>query len=242
MANKQLEKSFVEAARQSCSLFPAGELTECERPDILLKTSSGVLGIEVTQLFQPKGDAKFERREVESFHQKVMLRAKELYRQADGALVDVRVYYTDYCGGKRKVDAMACLLAQFVRAHYCVGQPPAHFRRRDPDVEIPGGFNSISIATPNPGATGTWWSGESGNTLLLDYEQLASLVEKKNKLLPCYYAKAGRVWLLIVVDLFPLSGSLSVPRDVETWKFSFDFEKVLLFSREDTRVFELGRL
>jgi hypothetical protein len=91
MANKQLEKSFVESARQICSLFPPGELTECESPDFLLTTDSGVFGIEVTQLFQPKRAAKFARREVESFHQKVVLHADELYRQADGAPVDVRV-------------------------------------------------------------------------------------------------------------------------------------------------------
>ena len=77
---------------------------------------------------------------------------------------------------------------------------------------------------------------------MLDDEFLTSVIAEKNARLPHYQAVVARVWLLIVVDLFPLSGSFSVPRTVETWKFSFDFEKVLLFSREDTRVFELARL
>ena len=242
MANKQLEKSFVEAARQICSLFPVGELTACECPDFLLATDAGVLGIEVTQLFQPKGAAKFARREVESFHQKVVGRAEELYCQAGGAPVDVRVYYTDHHGGKRDLDAMAGSLAHFVQTHYRVGQPPALFQRGSRPVATPEGFAVISIATPLPWATRLWWSGESGTTLLLDYELLASVIAEKNARLPHYHAIVAHVWLLIAVDLFPLSGSFSVPRMVETWKFSFDFEKVLLFSREDTRVFELSRL
>jgi hypothetical protein len=41
------------------------------------------------------------------------------------------------------------------------------------------------------------------------------------------------VWLLIVNDQFLGPGELYVrPDHLEQWKFQFDFDKVLLFSRE----------
>jgi hypothetical protein len=44
---------------------------------------------------------------------------------------------------------------------------------------------------------------------------------------------APEVWLLIVNDQFLGPGELYVrPDHLEQWKFQFDFDKVLLFSRE----------
>jgi hypothetical protein len=48
-----------------------------------------------------------------------------------------------------------------------------------------------------------------------------------------YRTSAPEVWLLIVNDHFLGPGEVRArPEDLTTWKFVFDFDKVLLFLRE----------
>jgi hypothetical protein len=48
-------------------------------------------------------------------------------------------------------------------------------------------------------------------------------------------------WLLMVVDQLPRAAYICVSEDVDSWSFTSDFGKILLFSREDNRVFEFGK-
>ena len=47
------------------------------------------------------------------------------------------------------------------------------------------------------------------------------------------------VWLLIGATLMPLSSSFNVPVDVVNWSFDTTFDKVLLFSGDAGKVFDL---
>jgi hypothetical protein len=64
-------------------------------------------------------------------------------------------------------------------------------------------------------------------------ELLESCIAEKNLRLPDYRLAAGEVWLLIVNDQFSGAGEVYArPDHLAQWRFTFDFEKVLLFSRE----------
>jgi len=62
---------------------------------------------------------------------------------------------------------------------------------------------------------------------------------------PEFRRSASDVWLLIINDQFLGPGEVQVrSEDLAEWEFSFDFGKVLLFSREpdsNGEVFELRR-
>ena len=68
------------------------------------------------------------------------------------------------------------------------------------------------------------------------------MIGKKNALLPKYRAKCvdTPIWLLIYSGLSVAQG-IPIPCSVSEWRFAFDFERVLLFSGMDNRVFEIGR-
>ena len=262
---KKYEKWLIEQAMQACpSLFPPGKLLgdhEPRRPDWLLKTDSETIGIEVTNLYQT-GEGDFSPRQDEDFVEKVVRCAKVKYVEMGGDPVEVLVYPTSYDGGKRDKNLMVESLANFVKRHYRTGQTVnfnyrsgitvnshEHCRTMACDkqcigrcAETPEGFDYGNMWTPSElQPDGKWWSASStSRTLPLVYKDVETAIKKKTgKRLSAYLTSADCVWLLIVIDLFPLSASLEIPRSVEAWKFSFGFDKVLLFSHEDG-VLELG--
>jgi hypothetical protein len=232
---KGIERYFLERARQLDPRIPAGEIVECESPDFLIATSCGTLGIEVTQIFQPAASGGFNPRQVESFQDKVIRVAARLYEQSGARPVDVLVY-REGKGARHSHSRVAKSLVDFVRSRYGDSENYTRIYQRP---HTPQGFLAIRVARPVDGATNTWQAGHAGRNLRLSQTLLSAEIERKNKLVPTYRQKADPIWLLLVASLFPLSASFSIPDEIETWSFSFDFDKVLLLSEEDARVFKL---
>jgi len=81
--------------------------------------------------------------------------------------------------------------------------------------------------------TARWHSGRSSDTTRASRGHLESRIAKKNGRVRAYRVSAPSVWLLIVSDLFLGPGEVYArPDDLAKWKFTFDFDKVLLFSRQ----------
>lgn len=235
MEKKKVERHFVEKARQTSSLIPKGEIVESEGPDFLIETGSEILGIEVTQLFQPSPAGAFPKRAVESFQDKVTREAEEVYQKSGGRSVDVLVFFDEKSQGQVGCRSMAKALADFVKNHYGAERDAKTYQHGD----VPAGFSVIRIARPLDG-TNKWQAGKFGCTVRLKRSFLADEIKRKNRLVPKYRERVSRVWLLIIASFLPLSGSFSVPNEIETWDFSFDFDKVLLLSEEDNKVFEVS--
>ena len=242
------------------SLFPSGELIDHEEPDFLLKTDLETIGIEVTQTFQPKR-GKFEPQSYDGVIKKVVCLAKKRYCEMGGAPVCVHVYPTTFEGRGINKNRMTESLARFVKRQYRVGQTVDFGNRGittnsieqcrtvtcdkhciDRCAEMPEGFDQgVLFPLPEGSSVGKWWAGSgSPDVPQLSYERIEEDIRGKNERLPYYLASANRVWLLIALDLFFPTAFSEVPRSAGTWKFSFDFDKVLLFSHEDG-VVEFGR-
>ena len=257
---KEQEIWSVKQAMQVCpSLFPPGKLSGHEGPDCLLKTDLETIGIEVVELYQPKV-GQFPPQVDEDFVAKVVRLAKEKYHEMGGDPVDMHVWPTTYDGTKRNRDLMVKSLTCFVKRHRRAGETVDFSKHHgitaksgdrcristcemciDHCSDAPEGFSTGSITSPSI-PSGKWWGASSvTETLPLGREHVESVIKNKTKKLPGYLTSADRVWLLLVLDLFPMSMSLQVPRSAETWGFSFEFDKVLLYSCEDARVYEFGR-
>jgi hypothetical protein len=258
---KERELWILEAARRVCPLFPPGEVEPSEEPDLQIKMGNGWLGVEVTELVRPSGKNPFPPVEVENFHYEVVRLAEEKYYRASDAepvcvharfLDDERCRHENPEGWRRladrktasKRDKMVKSLVNFVRCHAVPGTGSATFKTREMPGQmhgdtLPTGFEVIGISSPR----GPWLSGESATLAPLDPEQLCATIRSKNQLLPKYRAKARGMpmWLLIYSDL-SVSRGVPIPHTIAEWKFAFDFDKVLLFSGMDNRVFEIGRL
>ena len=258
---KEAERWILEDARSVCSFFPPGEVQCFEEPDLRIKLGTGWLGVEVTELVRPKGENPFPPVQDENLHHEVVRLAEQNYYQApDAEPVSVGVMFLDdeQCRREnpegwqrladketgRKPEKMASSLVEFVKYHSAQGRSSAVFKKREMPGQtdgdtLPAGFEVIVISLP----PAPWCSGESATIAPLDPQQLCATIKKKNELLPKYWAKSPDtpIWLLIYSGP-SVSRSLPIPRSITEWKFAFDFDKVLLFSGMDRRVFEIGRL
>jgi hypothetical protein len=215
------ELHYIEEARRASSLFPIGKLVPSEKPDFLLHRDSGKLGIEVTELCEEEPRAEGGRLG------KVAGKAQQHYsRIANTEELDVSAAFVPHpeTVSTRK---LANGLADFVHTHQ---REKGSFDWHD--CELPEGYCYIAIHKPLK-TTGCWSIPIGSRTSVAPRELIDSCLRKKLKLLPVYRTAAPEVWLLIVNDQFLGAGEVYARPDyLAKWCFPFDFDKVLLFSRE----------
>jgi hypothetical protein len=233
---KRIERWFLDEARRKSALIPDGEITAFEEPDFKIETRNGTLGIEVTELLRI-GTGSIRPVALAKVHSEVVAIAeKEYYETPNSVPIGVVVYFWDADGGRRDKRKSAAALVDFVKAHRSEANPFVTFSRR---AALPDGYGVISIdSTP-----AAWVCGESGAFTAPEiYEQLASRVTAKNKLLPTYRRRLPNapIWLLIY-SAITVSRGLSIPHGISDWRPTFDFEKVLFFSSLDKSVVEITK-
>ena len=219
---KEKELRIVEHVRTLCDFFPAGRLQADEEPDVILSCDGLRLGIEVTQLHELPAKGEFPRRAVESFHTEVVARAEQIYRASGSPPLDVLMYFGD--DPLRDVEQTAEALVHFVRTH-----PPLNGCETFSQGAYEG-LSVVRILVPPPGDEWRWRCVEGGSAPILTHTFLADVVAKKNRRLPTYRRKADHVWLLMLSPIAPFSSSFAIPRDVDDWQFTSDFDKVLLWA------------
>ena len=137
--------------------------------------------------------------------------------------MDVLVFFTNDWSRKQNASKMGWALADFVRSNY-----PSDGTAVVLNETIPDGFALVRIAC----VEGGWSTGSVGNTEFLRYEQLASRIVAKNRLVSEYRARMPedwQVWLVFATHV-SLLWSVSLPADVATWRFTCAFDRVLLSS------------
>ncbi len=215
---KAAEINSVEEARRASSIIPNGELVPHECPDFLLRADSGTIGIEVTELCLTEPRAEAGRLA------KVPDKAKAIYgRLANAEPIGVNVLFSERVENVH-FDALTNSLARFVHAH--------RGKRGQFYEDLPEGYFFIGIFEP-PVPTARWQSGRSSDTVRASRELLEHRIVQKNQRVQAYRLSSPAVWLLIVNDLLLGAGEVYVRHDdFAEWKFAFDFDKVLLFSRQ----------
>jgi hypothetical protein len=221
---KLRETAYMEEARRASPIFPRGELVPQEKPDFLLRTESGTIGIEITELCREAPRAEGGRLS------KVADGAKAIYNgMANAQTVDVSAAFSEQAESVRSND-LTNSLAEFVYRNR-ENRGSSFTLTRD----LPNGYCDVGIYEPSKriDPTGHWHAVQVFDGVLVTKELLESRIEEKNQRLREYRLSAPTMWLLIVNDQFLGPGEVYAhPEQLAEWKFAFDFEKVLLFSRE----------
>jgi hypothetical protein len=214
---KEIERRYMEEARLASPLFPSGPLHDHERPDFLISTDSGVLGIEVTELCREEPRAESGRL------CKVPDAAKMAHSRLSGSTgVDVSLVFSRYAS-EIPFNSLRDSLVNFVRDH----EIGSTFNR-----DLPKGYSHIGIHSPFGDPAGRWHAPRAFDVVPAGRALLDSRINEKNQRVPKYRSAARTVWLLIVNDTFLGPGEVVVRRDeLAQWTFSFDFDQVLVFQR-----------
>jgi hypothetical protein len=222
---KRIERLYLEEARPASTVFPSGDPVPHDPLDFLFGSAGKTLGIEMTELCRED-----ERREGARLGYVAPL-AKRLYSKLPGANpVNVSPVFSldaDEFGVKE----LATGLAEFVYQHQEINRNLDWYECRE---AMPKGFFSIGVfPSTDDFPDQSWRYFRSSSTELATQEMIAAVIAEKNARLPEYRKIAGEVWLLIVNDLFLGPGEVCARTDyLAEWTFNFDFDRVLLFSRQ----------
>lgn len=207
--------------------FPAGDFEQPDppAPDILVRAPDGVVGIEITQIFQ-------EDEGVEGAQQAILSAARKQHLAAGGEPLFVNVSFAPGWP-PRKPEAVATL-RQLVFEHKprlgsgaCV-----YLRRATAPRLLPAWLQGLTILSSPGEADPAWIGGSVWSTVSLTPEKLEACVRKKEPKIDGYRRYCDRIWLLLVCDLYPMVASFSVPHEASAWSFRHKFDRVLLVSRE----------
>ncbi len=227
---KEREQRAIEAARRHSTFFPPGELSPFEKPDWLVRSAS--LGIEVSELLPQKPDgALFSGPQVSAFQEDVVRRGERCYRALADAPADVLVYFRNDWTRRQDGAAMGRALADFVRSNYPSDTDTVVMQELGRGVR--GWVDGLSVVRIT-GEDGRWQAGGCSDVAIVTYEQLASRIAAKNQRVSEYRRRlpGWEIWLLFATR-FPVLWSVSIPREVMSWRFSCDFDRVFLSSWED---------
>ncbi len=217
---KARERAAVECLRNIEPHFPAGEFEESERPDFLVRTGEGYLGIEVTEYFRSKLADGTNLQEQDSLRSQIATRATMLCRERTplGRRMSIRFLH-DYNLRTCDVEPIARDLTRLLEK-YSSGIVI------DSGKELPRGVASVAITCvdhrhhTDVGIVGAVWPS------VVDHAKLRKIVDEKSGKLSKYRERCERVWLLIVIDGFSASTAVEVPPDLP--QFETEFDRVLL--------------
>jgi hypothetical protein len=236
---KIVERAFLDAARKLSTDIPTGEPVAGEEPDFVWPDHD--LGLDVTEIRQPRSHDGFEPAQIESFRTKVARAAEREYRGVSGHDVDVTLSFVTGPQEQRNAPHLGKEVASFVVSHRPEnGKTRTHTHGRDGGF-LPEGLRTITISPPHPGRSPLWQSMQPGNTILLTCDMLAEALASKESKVASYRKRASKVWLLVVCGMFPGSSSIMVPDEAAVgWRFAHSFDRVLLFSQQDQKIWEIA--
>jgi hypothetical protein len=234
--NEREQYSHILRFKESLLDFPEGILCFDDNPDVLVRTSEGMLGIEHTRLYL--GNLK----EQESLEQRIVDRAKEMYELSGGPPLLVNVLFDSKIRLRVKdIDSIAASLNRLV----CNYVPDVGGRF---DLEgwrsVSRGFSPsmmmIFIDRPNNSCEMLWGVGRGSAVPDLTSDSIRESIQDKESKLGRYLDKCSKIWLLIVEDGFAPSSYFVISNEVKKEIYKSKFDRIFLFRNFSCEVIELN--
>jgi hypothetical protein len=220
MASKVLEQIYLHGFVEKQPQFQiVDESATRESPDFLLRDATGVIGVEVTQVFRNDSDAGSPAKAAESRRQAYLGRLAAEYYAVHGRPLYVEANLpnrpdTELSSVVEKLHAMRPS-EPWDWSHFSIGHDSVFNLTALPDEA--GSYKKWICINNSVG-----WVGR------LHSDLLAARIEEKAPKLPLYRTAADRVALLLVVDRTNESGMLQWP-DGATPPSSAGFDAIFLY-------------
>ena|GEM_PF-1686465 len=238
---RRIEKIVLEAARNAGAPIPTGEIDGKEpAPDFLFDTDNVGLGIELTELLCPGNSGCVEGQSClpikrEAVHREIVGIARKQYCATEGAQpARAHVVFSHSMGAysTKQRKELARSLCDYVKINLN--------RAKSDRTEMPPGFLAIAIIPK----FGDWWHDECVTYTLEDIQQqIAERISEKNKKIPQYrecLPSCARIWLLLYTRS-SVTHYVPIPRQIQEWRFSFNFERVFWLVFEENRIIEIQK-
>lgn len=237
---KERELAHLLCFKEVCSFFPEGRIEPTERPDFVVHASTGLLGIEHTEVFQPGLPHGGSIQAQESLRKRVVSRAKDFYTRSCSLLLHVYVFFNRGIEIKKQDTAnMAKVLAQLVgEASPGIGK----IVKLEPTWEtwknFPEEIAYILIHRDKRYKGSDWIAVSAGFVPSIAPEDIQARIEAKESKLDDYKTRCSEVWLVIVADEFQVSSTVNLARPVMEHGYATEFDRVFFFCNYERKFFE----
>lgn len=231
--------------------FNADACEFADRPDLVIREMSPLVGVEHTRIFLNNEDLPSgrQKKRQEKFHQQITDRAHATFRQTSTLPLNVVVSFRDsYDYRAPDISAIGDELALTVsRAIRLVG--PNALVDRDVRVEdwqlksrgyqFPRGIESFHFKMEKNSAYELWGPAYGYAVPNLSVGDIKTVIERKEAWIGEYLSRCERVWLLIVTDTGMPSSHYSVPNQVIEYSYKTEFESLFVMTCFHGALFEL---
>lgn len=239
---KEQELWYLMRFKESYDCFPDGQIKPNEKPDFMIESDSGLVGIEVTRFFrsQPKGQRPLK--EQESLREQIVKRAQSLYSKGGGSTLHTVVHFhPGMTLSKKQVQVLATQLADLVsEIKLAVGDRVCIRHSWDNRDRFPMEIVSIAVYRPAAATKSSWGIWEFGWGSESTPNDIQQIISDKNKLCKTYREKCQVVWLLIVAEDFAPSSTVDVPLATRDYEYQSEFDRVFFFENFKQNVIELN--
>ncbi|MCQ2218498.1 MAG: hypothetical protein MJZ33_08475 [Paludibacteraceae bacterium] len=251
------EWAVMQIFRSEYPVFPLGELSKSERPDFLLQSKKGLIGIELTELKYERQDKKFNLRAHEDFLSEIMEGAQEIFESKCDQKLVVDVHFANELGPilsapyfpekdetlmkQGLMEAIAKIvidnMPESTGVKYKVDRTSKYG-----DLNLPSKIESIYILN----VTGRfeealWYAGISTMVKPLSIESISQRLRAKDLKLPFYNSESVENWLIIIQNSFLMSSSYDPITAQKALKhcYSSQFDRVFVFERSEGGITQL---
>ena len=237
--NKARERRFVELFKEVCHDFPEGDIVADEgqeRPDVVVVSSQGKIGIEITSLH----DSKLKRTESEC--ERAVLEARRIYETQNLPKLHVSVHI----GGENSFNRanrskFANAIASLVVANI---PPPGKYVAVENDFNDPARFpyeiDSIYIYQYSWPDENLWTAPSAGFYREHFVEELQRVISEKDSKLSGYMPDCKEQWLLVVAENSSPSTFFGPSEVTANHTYSSAFDKVFVLELFKVKLFKLN--
>lgn len=236
--NKARERRFVELFKNAYSDFPAGEILadeKQERPDVIVLTPHGKIGIEITSLH----DKKLKRTESEC--EKAVLAARKIYEKQNLPNLHVSVHI----GGENSVNQatrtkFATAIAGLVAANIPLPGKYSEMENKWNDPEqFPYEIDLIYIYRYSRPNKNLWTAPSAGFYREHFAEELQRVISEKDSKLNGYLPDCKEQWLLVVAENSSPSTFFDPSEATVNHSYKSAFDKVFVMELFKLKLSEL---
>ncbi len=237
---KQHELFLFERFAEAAKLAP--EIMDCENesPDLVVRLSGELVGIEITELFVSEGAGGRSLQAHESIAQRIVTKAQRIYEASGPPYAHVSVLFaTGYNLGSLNRDKSAESLAKFVRSTCLPEGRHVQWRQDFESSPLHEAISFLNMLAVPKRVMAHWTAPSAGWGATISTDLLQRKVNEKAARLPMYLQRVPTNWLLLVGDGSYPSRFIRVMPDMNIGAVKSPFDRTFLFGLMSGSVVEL---
>lgn len=234
---RRVETNHLNRLRSSYKFFPEGKVTFGDKPDLLVHTSDGVVGIEHTQIFRMP-DSKVTMQAQEKHQDRIVTQAQQIFEERSKTLYSLTVGFDPDLvlrpSDEHKVAGHLADLVDDIERDFDIAV--------DQDVciqgwvyqqnglgKFPSGISELYVKRVDRPGYALWDAGHGGTVSELTAELIQERLNEKGMKLTEYRRRCDKVWLLLVTDRNWTSSDFDLVDSAVTRIYHSSFDEIFYF-------------